>query len=159
MAYSDNEGVVTIASRHSLPERFTTYGPKMAGTFSLSVYSGCGAAQAAHMVSIPRYVMAEPNELNTEKLLSDIKVVASDAEAILRETASLTGDNVAILRARIDERLQDLKVHLADAQASLVERGKSCACTCNSCVRENPWQSVGIATVVGLAVGIIIGRR
>ena len=103
--------------------------------------------------------MAKPNELNTEKLLSDIKVVASDAEAILRETASLTGDNVAILRARIDERLQDLKVHLADAQAALVERGKSCACNCDSCVRENPWQSVGIATVVGLAVGIIIGRR
>jgi len=103
--------------------------------------------------------MAEPTELNTEKILSDIKVVASDAEAILRETSGVAGDNVAALRARIDERLQDLKAHLADARETIVERGKSCACTCDSCVRENPWQSVGIAAIVGLVVGIIIGRR
>ena len=103
--------------------------------------------------------MAEPTELNTEQFLSDIKEVASDAEAILRETASLAGNNVAALRARIDARLRDLKIHLAEAQATLVEHGKSCACNCDSCVRENPWPSVGVAAVVGLVVGVIVGRR
>jgi len=103
--------------------------------------------------------MTEPTQLNTEKILADIKVVAADAEAILSETASLAGDNIAALRARIDERLQDLKLHLDDARGIIVERGKSCAYSYDSTIRENPWQSIGIAAIVGVVVGIIIGRR
>ena len=94
-----------------------------------------------------------------EKLVSDMKVVVSDAEEILRATADVAGDRIGELRERIIDRLRDAKVRIADAEAMLVDRTRAAARATDDYVNENPWQAVGIAAGVGLLLGIIIGRR
>ena len=51
---------------------------------------------------------------NKEKLVSDMKVVVSDAEEILRATAGVAGEKVGELRERIIDRLRDAKVRNMD---------------------------------------------
>lgn len=94
-----------------------------------------------------------------QKLVSDMKVVVSDAEEILRATAGVAGEKMVDLRARIGERLRDAKLRLADAEAAVVDRTKAAARATDDFVNDNPWQAVGIAAGIGLLLGIIIGRR
>jgi ElaB/YqjD/DUF883 family membrane-anchored ribosome-binding protein len=94
-----------------------------------------------------------------QKLVSDMKVVVSDAEEILRATAGVAGERMVDLRERIAERLREAKMRLADAEAALVDRTKAAARATDDYVNDNPWQAVGIAAGIGLLVGIIIGRR
>lgn len=106
--------------------------------------------------------MSETSELSNsskQKLVSDMKVVVSDAEEILRATAGVAGEKMVDLRERIGERLRDAKLRIADAEAALVDKTKAAARATDDFVNENPWQAVGIAAGIGLLLGIIIGRR
>lgn len=96
---------------------------------------------------------------NKEKLVSDLKVVVADAEEILRATAGAAGDKVGELRERISVRLRDAKERLQDAEAALLDRTKAAARATDDFVHEHPWKAVGVAAAVGLALGVLIGRR
>lgn len=101
----------------------------------------------------------EMTPASKEKLVSDMKVVISDAEEILRATAGAAGDKVAEMREKIEVRLRDAKERLADAEAALVDKAKAAAAATDDFVHDHPWKAVGIAGVVGLALGVLIGRR
>jgi ElaB/YqjD/DUF883 family membrane-anchored ribosome-binding protein len=109
-----------------------------------------------------RFAMSDSTDLSTvnkEKLVSDMKIVVADAEEILRATANVAGEKVGELRERIQDRLRDAKIRIADAEAALVDKTKAAARATDDFVHENPWRAVGISAGVGLLLGIIIGRR
>lgn len=96
---------------------------------------------------------------NKEKLVADLKAVVADADDILRATAGAAGDKMGELRLKIETRLADAKERLADAEAVLVGRAKEAATATDDFVHEHPWKAVGVAAAVGLALGVLIGRR
>lgn len=96
---------------------------------------------------------------NKEKLVADMKVVIADAEEILKSTADVAGEKMASVRARIETRLKDAKVRLEDAEAALLDKTKACARATDDFVHDQPWKAVGVAALVGLALGVLIGRR
>lgn len=97
--------------------------------------------------------------VNKDKLISDFKVVVADAEELLRATANQAGDKATELRAKIQTRLADAKLRLADAEAVMVDKAKLVGRAADDYVHDNPWRSVGIAAGFGLIVGLLIGRR
>jgi ElaB/YqjD/DUF883 family membrane-anchored ribosome-binding protein len=103
--------------------------------------------------------VADLTNNSKQKLVSDMKIVVSDAEEILRATAGVAGEKMVDLREQIADRLHDAKMRLADAEAALVDKTKAAARATDDYVNDNPWQAVGIAAGVGLLLGIIIGRR
>lgn len=103
--------------------------------------------------------VADMTNNSKQKLVSDMKIVVSDAEEILRATAGVAGEKMVDLREQIADRLHDAKMRLADAEAALVDKTKAAARATDDYVNDNPWQAVGIAAGVGLLLGIIIGRR
>jgi ElaB/YqjD/DUF883 family membrane-anchored ribosome-binding protein len=94
-----------------------------------------------------------------EKLVSDMKVVVSDAEELLRATTDVAGGKIGELRERIAEHLKIAKVRIADAEELLLDRSKAAARATDEYVTENPWRAAGIAAGIGLLLGVIIGRR
>lgn len=96
---------------------------------------------------------------NKEKLVSDLKVVISDTEELLRATAGAAGDKVGELRERLGVRLRDTKERLQDLEAALVDKTKAAARATDDFVHEQPWKAVGVAAALGLAFGVLIGRR
>ncbi len=97
--------------------------------------------------------------VNKGKLVSDIKVVIADAEELLRATAGQAGEKAADLRVKIQERLVDAKLKLADIEGIVIDKAKAAGRATDDYVHENPWRSVGIAAGVGLVLGLLIGRR
>ena len=96
---------------------------------------------------------------NKEKLVSDLKVVISDTEELLRATAGAAGDKVGELRERIGLRLRDAKERLIDLEVAVVDKTKAAARATDDFVHEEPWKAVGVAAALGLALGVLIGRR
>ncbi len=103
--------------------------------------------------------MNETADVSKEKLIADFKVVVSDAEELLRATASQAGDKASDLRARIQSRLADAKIRLADAEAVVIDRAKQAGRAADDYVHDNPWRSVGVAAGIGFVIGLLIGRR
>ncbi len=101
----------------------------------------------------------EMSAANKEKLVSDLRVVIADADEIVRATAGIAGEKVGELREKIQVRLRDAKERLADAEAALVDKTKACARATDDFVHEEPWKAVGVAAALGLALGVLIGRR
>ena len=96
---------------------------------------------------------------NKEKLVSDLKVVIADTEELLRATAGAAGDKVGELRERLGVRLRDAKERVLDLEAAVVDKTKAAARATDDFVHEQPWKAVGVAAALGLALGVLIGRR
>ena len=96
---------------------------------------------------------------NKQKLVSDLKVVISHTEELLRATAGSAGDKVGELRERIGLRLRDAKERLIDLEVAVVDKTKAAARATDDFVHEEPWKAVGVAAALGLALGVLIGRR
>jgi ElaB/YqjD/DUF883 family membrane-anchored ribosome-binding protein len=96
---------------------------------------------------------------NKDRLVSDLKVVISDTEELLRATAGAAGEKAGELRERIAIRLRDAKERLADIEAAVVDKTKAAARATDDFVHEDPWKAVGVAAAIGLTLGVLIGRR
>jgi ElaB/YqjD/DUF883 family membrane-anchored ribosome-binding protein len=98
-------------------------------------------------------------EVTTDQLVADLKTVMEDAEALLKATSTLTGEKIQGVRARAEESLRQAKVRLSEVEEEAMRRAREVAEAADEYVRENPWQSVGIAAGIGLVVGMLLARR
>jgi len=94
----------------------------------------------------------QENEVTAEKLAADLKLVISDAEALLRATV---GETAAAGRARLHEGLDAAKLKLGPLAEEAAEQARAA----DGYVREHPWNAVGIAVLAGIALGLLIGRK
>lgn len=94
-----------------------------------------------------------------DKLMEDLRLVMTDAEELLRATASQAGEGAAAARARIQESLQVVKERLGEAETAVIERTRQAAKITDQYVHDNPWKSIGISAGVGVIIGMLIARR
>lgn len=103
--------------------------------------------------------MTEMTSNNKDKLVTDLKSVVADAEAVLQETANVTGEKMGELRVRLRERLMNARHKLAEAEEVAVQKAKAAARATDDYVHEHPWKAAAAAAGVGLILGLLIGRR
>jgi ElaB/YqjD/DUF883 family membrane-anchored ribosome-binding protein len=103
--------------------------------------------------------MPEYTDVSKDKLVADMKVVITDAEELLKATASAAGDRVSAARTRMEDSLRTARIKLAEAQEVVVDKAKAAARATDDYVHANPWRSVGIAAGAGLVIGMLISRR
>ena len=103
--------------------------------------------------------MTPDSAVSKEKLAQDLKIVISDAEDLLRATASQAGDKVAAAREKIQDSLHRAKLKLAEVEDVIVDKGRQAARATDEYVHDNPWRAVGIAAGIGFIIGLLIGRR
>jgi ElaB/YqjD/DUF883 family membrane-anchored ribosome-binding protein len=98
-------------------------------------------------------------EVNTDQLVSDLKTVIQDAEALLKATSSLTGEKIQEVRARAEASLRQAQVRITEVEEEAMRRAREIADAADEYVHENPWQAVGIAAGIGLVLGLLVARR
>lgn len=103
--------------------------------------------------------MNASSEVSTDKLVQDLKTVVQDAEALLRATSNQTGERIQEARARAEESLRQARARLTQVEDEALRRAREVADATEEYMRENPWQSVGIAAGVGLLIGLLLSRR
>jgi len=103
--------------------------------------------------------MESTDIVTRDKLVSDLKLVVSDAEELLKLTAGQAGEKIAAVRDKLQRGLEQAKTKLVDLEGKAVEKTKAAARATDTYVHENPWKSVGVAAGVGFLLGLLIGRR
>jgi ElaB/YqjD/DUF883 family membrane-anchored ribosome-binding protein len=101
-----------------------------------------------------------PNsQVTTDQLVSDLKTVMRDAEALLKATSTQTGERIQQVRAQAEQSLEQARTRLNEIEQEALRRAQEMANATEGYVRDNPWQSVGIAAGVGLLLGLLLSRR
>ena len=100
--------------------------------------------------------MSEPD---ASQLLDDLRSVVSDAEALLKATAGMAGDQVEAARARAQDSLKVARARLGDVEEDVLERAREAVETTDRYVRESPWAAIGVAAGVAFVICVLVGRR
>jgi ElaB/YqjD/DUF883 family membrane-anchored ribosome-binding protein len=100
------------------------------------------------------------NAALTQKLRQDLQAVVTDAEDLLKATASHTGERAEQIRARAEVSLNAARARLAEAGALLDQKARAAAGSVDGQVHAHPYAVAGIAAGIGVLLGLLlIGRR
>ena len=99
------------------------------------------------------------SEMSREKLIDDFAAVLAEAEEMLKRASAETGDKARDLRSQVETKLLRAKLRLQELEGEAVDRAKAAARATDDYVHDKPWQAIGIAAAVGLAVGLLLNRR
>ena len=104
----------------------------------------------------------EPIELGgdiRDRLLEDLRLVVKDAEDLLRSTGQQVDEGYRLARARFESTLSSARTNLSDMEERVAEGTRDAIESTQEYVKENPWQSIGMGALTGLAIGLLVGRR
>lgn len=90
-----------------------------------------------------------------QRLVADIKLVARDAEELLRATAGEAGEKIKEVRQRLSNALESARAGCENLQDQTAESLKAA----DETIRDHPYESIGIAFGVGVILGLLVGRR
>ncbi len=94
-------------------------------------------------------------DLNTEQLISDLKRVVRDSEELIHVTANVAGDKAHEIRERLTNTLETAR----ETCRGLEEKARDVAKTADKTIRDNPYQSIGVAFGIGLLIGVLTTRK
>ena len=95
------------------------------------------------------------SEVNTERLVTDLKRVVRDSEELLQATAGAVGDRAHQVRERLSDALESAKRTCRKLEEKAIEGAKAT----DKVIRDHPYQSIGVALGVGLLIGVLATRK
>lgn len=95
------------------------------------------------------------HELSTDKLVTDLKRVVHDSQDLLQESADAAGDRARAMRERLGETIEAAKETYRKLEAKAAAGAKAT----DKVIRENPYQSIGVAFGIGLLIGVLVTRK
>jgi ElaB/YqjD/DUF883 family membrane-anchored ribosome-binding protein len=90
---------------------------------------------------------------------ASINEFLDNVDDLTKAIKDVDSPDIARVRAKVKMALAAAKSALSDGAAQVRGQAKQVTKTTDSYVRENPWQVVGIAAAVGIALGIMMTRR
>src|SRR5690349_17834128 len=92
----------------------------------------------------------------TEKTLTgDMPSTAGNAEESMDANDEQTSERFAEIRARLDRAMESAK----RAAQRLEEKTVAAAKATDQCIREHPYQTLGVVFGLGVLIGVLVGRR
>jgi len=96
---------------------------------------------------------------SVDKLKDDVRQVIADVEKLLKATAGQAGERVGEARSRAEKTLHNARRRLEDLEDDTIARARHAVGEADRYVRDNPWQSIGIAAGLAFVVGVLVSRR
>ena len=94
-----------------------------------------------------------------ERLLNDLKVVARDAEDLIKATAGGAGEKAKETGSRLIETLERAKTTCQDLQERSVASAKAAVDEVDEALRNHPYKSMSVVLLIGVLLGALLRRR
>ena len=83
----------------------------------------------------------------------------ADVEDLVKDTTSMTGEDLARAKEKLSSRLESAKQSLGQFGTDVADKARKTADVTNTYVHEQPWKAIGIGATVGLLLGFALARR
>lgn len=83
----------------------------------------------------------------------------ADVEDLVKAATSLTGDDLALAKAKLGERVAQAKASVEQMGGAFVYQARKAATVTNDYVHEQPWQMIGAGAALGFLLGFALARR
>lgn len=83
----------------------------------------------------------------------------ADIEDLIKQTTSLTGEDLARARSNLNARVAAAKQSAEAIGQDVAHRARKVASDTNEYVHEQPWKAIGASAVIGLLLGVVLARR
>jgi ElaB/YqjD/DUF883 family membrane-anchored ribosome-binding protein len=94
-----------------------------------------------------------------EKLVADMRTVVADTEQLLKAVIGQSGEKLAALQPRIEENLRNARTRLAEFEQAARDKARAAVDSTDDYAHEHPWRIASFSALVGVALGLLIGRR
>jgi ElaB/YqjD/DUF883 family membrane-anchored ribosome-binding protein len=98
-------------------------------------------------------------KLGSPNVAHDFHTFLADIEDLIKDIATLTGDDLAQARVKLSSRIDAAKVSAEAVGESLTQRAKQTAVSTNNYLHENPWTAVGASAAIAFLLGMLTTRR
>lgn len=95
------------------------------------------------------------SEMNTDRLVADLKQVMKDSGELLEATAGTVSDKAQDARQRLAQVMDKAARTCHDLEQKAIDGAKAA----DHVVREHPYQSMGVAFGVGVVIGVLLSRK
>lgn len=95
------------------------------------------------------------SELNTERVITDLKRIVRDSESLLQDAGEALGDKARETRVRLAETLESAKATCRRLEEKAIEGVRAT----DKVIREHPYPSIGLAAALGLLIGVLVTRK
>jgi ElaB/YqjD/DUF883 family membrane-anchored ribosome-binding protein len=89
----------------------------------------------------------------------DFHSLIADAEALLKSTVDVVGDQAAEARSRLQNSLAQARDRLAEDLESITEHGRDAVSAADEFVHNRPWPVIGLAALAAVTAGFFLSRR
>ncbi|HVE51172.1 MAG TPA: hypothetical protein VNG69_16345 [Casimicrobiaceae bacterium] len=96
---------------------------------------------------------------DSERFLAELKTFVSDADGLLQQAKSLSGNAALAAREEFDRRVAQARRGYEQARTVATDKGQQYLDQTEIYVRNEPWKAIGIAALVGAIVGVVLSRR
>lgn len=83
----------------------------------------------------------------------------ADIEDLVKDTTSLTGEDLSRAKEKLSARLASAKESLGQLGSDVADKARKTADVTNTYVHEQPWKAIAIGATVGLLLGFALARR
>ena len=95
------------------------------------------------------------SDINTDRLVSDLKTVTKDAEELLKTVSGEKGNGSQEIRMRLSSAIESAKATYHRMEEKAVAGAKAT----DKVIRDHPYESLGVAFGLGLLVGVLVTRK
>nr|WP_245391715.1 DUF883 family protein [Salinicola aestuarinus] len=97
-------------------------------------------------------------EASTQQLKEDLRNLSHTVEELIHATADDSRGNLAELRDRAQQRLQETRASLEARGEAISSSARDQMDATDRYVHEKPWTSIGIGAAAGVVLGLLLGR-
>jgi ElaB/YqjD/DUF883 family membrane-anchored ribosome-binding protein len=83
----------------------------------------------------------------------------ADIEDLVKDTTSMTGEDLTKARAKLNERVAAAKESVEEMGNAFAKRARATATDTNAYVHEQPWKVIGAGAAIGFLLGFVLARR
>ncbi len=94
-----------------------------------------------------------------ERVRTDLKALARDAEDLLKATAGDVSDKANEARERLRAAVERARTVCTEVEERTVATARAAAHQTDAVVRSHPYESIGVAFCVGVVVGLLVTRE
>ncbi len=90
----------------------------------------------------------------------EVEKLIGEVEELIARLADTADPGIARIRARVAETLRTTRRAVTESATQVQKRQARGAMTAgDTYVREQPWEAIGVAAVMGLVIGFLVFRR